>query len=345
MSFLGPRLAKLQQKITPSQAILLSAPSDIQYFTDFQFLVPAEREAYALLTKKQAYLIHNQFSPVVNHQKIINLPGCNLKKLLKHLDIVQQQHSFKTILVDESSLFVKEHQALQQKSSWQVRGLAKQLIWELRMSKDTSELAKIKKAVKISQQAWQQLEPQLTTGMTELAVKELLETQLKKLGSPQPAFPTIVAFGQHTALPHHQPTDQKLTSETAILIDFGASYQGYCSDMTRTIWFGTKPDPEFIKVEKLVKQAYQAAKQKLKAIAALKVKNLDQAARQVIKKAGYGDFFIHTTGHGLGLDIHEPPSINWKNQQPIKPGMVFTIEPGVYLAGKFGYRYENTVWT
>ena len=115
--------------------------------------------------------------------------------------------------------------------------------------------------------------------------------------------------------------------------------------MTRSFWFGDKPTQEYLKVKKTVHQAYQAALAKLTQPLTnqLQAKDLDQAARSVISLAGYGPKFIHTTGHGLGLDIHEPPSLNWRNDQEIKPGMVITLEPGIYLNGRFGCRHENTI--
>ena len=130
-----------------------------------------------------------------------------------------------------------------------------------------------------------------------------------------------------------------------ILIDLGATVNGYHGDMSRTVWFGKKPSPEFLKVEEVVKAAYQEAVSALKNRQGQQIlaKDLDQAARGVITQAGYGKNFIHTTGHGLGLDIHENLSLNWNNEQPILPQMVITIEPGIYLEGKFGYRYENMV--
>ncbi len=138
-----------------------------------------------------------------------------------------------------------------------------------------------------------------------------------------------------------------------VLWDFGATVNGYRSDMSRSFWFGKTPSADFKKVKKLVHQAYEAAVKTLvvgsagtapkENSSARTAQLVDQAARELITAAGFGAQFIHTTGHGVGLDIHEPPSLNWKSPAPLKPGMVVTVEPGIYLEGNLGYRHENTV--
>jgi Xaa-Pro dipeptidase len=178
-------------------------------------------------------------------------------------------------------------------------------------------------------------------GVTELQLAEECEVLFKKYGSNQLAFPPVIAFGSHTALPHHQPTNTALKKEMAVLLDIGGRVDGYCGDMTRTWWFGDVVPEEFTKLEKIVLEAYAAG------LAAVHVgcgsDEIDQQARNVIDKAGYGKYFIHTTGHGVGLEIHEQPSVYFKKKVLLPEHAVFTIEPGIYLDGKFGYRYENTI--
>lgn len=194
---------------------------------------------------------------------------------------------------------------------------------------------------------------QLTAGMTEQDIQLLIEKNMREQGAFELAFPTIVAFGDHSALPHHQPSNRPLRGNDAVLIDCGAKWQHYCADVTRTVWFGNTPDPEFAKIENVVKNAYQKAvvSCKLSVVstvesqhaAPLQATSLDKTARDLITAAGYGQQFIHTTGHGVGLYIHEQPSLNLHNETVLKPGMVITIEPGIYLEGKFGYRFENSI--
>lgn len=337
------RIITLQKNIQDNEAFLLSNPMDIKYFADFDWLVPAEREAFLLITKNSAYLIHATFSPVKNISGIQTRAGCYPHQVVKHIIGILQNDSFTKIHLDAESMYVNEYQALQKVPEIALHNLNRDLIWQQRMIKDNQEISYIQKAIEISLAAFEHAQTQLKVGMTEKAIKDLLETYCKQHEAETMAFPTIVAFGPNAALPHHQPSDEVLQDNTAILIDFGAKYNGYCADMTRTIWFGEKPDTSFIEIKSIVDDAYETALQKLKTTQSLSAKDLDSTAREVIEAKGYGSYFIHTTGHGVGLDIHEPPSLNWQNQQFLEKNMVITIEPGIYFDGEFGYRYENTI--
>ncbi|MBU1885027.1 aminopeptidase P family protein [Patescibacteria group bacterium] len=345
-NFSKSRLDNLQSNLKDNRAILFSTPNDIFYLTNFNFLVPEEREAFLIVTQKSALLLHASFSPYQPSNDIIPIKGNSIDKLKQQFEYLHQQEGVTQLLVDKTSLFVNEYEAIQKLSFLKISGLDRQLIWQLRMIKDEEELVFLKKAAKLTSQALHTSIAKLEAGITEKQVKDLIESELKKVNSKRPAFPTIVAFGSNSALPHHQPTDKKLTSEAVVLIDCGATVNNYCGDMTRTTWFGNNPNPEFTKIEQIVKQSYQSALKRLSKKSTnqpILARDLDQAARQVIVNTGYGDDFIHTTGHGLGIDIHENLSLSWKNQQEILPNMVITIEPGIYLDNKFGYRYENTV--
>jgi Xaa-Pro aminopeptidase len=368
----NPRLSKLIASIPQQTAWLLSQPNDIRYFSDFGFLVPTEREALLFVSANHVGLIHATFSPVTGEPGISYYEGCHVTRLTTHLEAIREQSQFSNLLIDADTLFVSEYQILKKIKGLRIANLDHQLIWQFRMIKDEREQELMRQAGQITHQAFQALRPQLKAGMTEIDVKDLLEAKLHQLGSPSTAFPTIVAFGEHSALPHHQPTNKPLETEMSILIDFGATSDGYCADMTRTIWFGKKPAASFLEIESIVKAAYQAVIERMEmknedgdgerdgslqkngsvkggdverrgGRRQLQAKHLDYAARSLITKRGFGHEFIHTTGHGLGLDIHEQPSLNWKNTDPILPGMTLTVEPGIYLEGEFGYRYENTI--
>lgn len=343
VSFIQTRLKALCKNFENNQALLLTNPNDIFYFSNFNFLVPEEREAFLIITKKTTYLMHASFSPYQKQSGITGIKGCSLDKIKDQLQDIYNQEKITELIIDETSLFVDEYKALKQLSFLKLTGLARQIIWKQRLIKDKNELSHMRKAAQISSQVMKTVLTELEVNMTEKEVADHIEEKMKQAGSQQPAFPTIVAFGSNAALPHHQPTDTKLVAETAILLDFGATVNNYRSDMTRTIWFGKKPSSEFKKVELVVKQAYQAVLDRLSGDQPVLAKNLDQAARGVITEAGYGERFTHTTGHGVGIDIHENLSLNWKNKQKILPNMVITVEPGIYLENMFGYRYENTI--
>lgn len=339
------RIKQLSQFLNKDQAVLLSTPTDITYLTGFAHLVPEERESLLLITPSTNIFFHASFSPFESPSGVNSIKGCSLQKVAAEVKKLHQENDLGELLIDKSSLFVNEYESLEKLSFLEIAGFDRQHIWKLRTIKDKGELENLKKAAQITSRAIASTLKSLKVGMTEIQLKEIIETELKKAGSEKPSFPTIVAFGPNSALPHHQPTDTVLKPEMPILIDLGATVNDYHGDMSRTIWFGKKPAAEFLKIEKIVKAAYKAAldflaNRKDKQVLA---RELDQAARSTIKKAGYGKEFIHTTGHGLGLDIHENLSLNWNNIQPILPQMVITIEPGIYLENKFGYRHENMI--
>lgn len=209
----------------------------------------------------------------------------------------------------------------------------------LRTLKDEDEAARIKAAHLLNDAAVAAAFAALKPGMTEAQVVELIEAHYKANGAAT-AF-CSVCFGGNGAFPHHHPGATTLGENMAVLIDTGCVLDGYPSDMTRCRWFGPDPDAEFLKVRDLVEAAVQAA------LAAAKPGALacavDAAARDVITEGGYGDRFLHRTGHGLGIDIHEPPYITGTSETPLAIGNVFSIEPGIYLEGKFGLRLEEIV--
>ncbi len=343
------RLQKLQQQISPHSAWLLTDAVDIHYFTGFATLVPEERESFLLLTRTAAYLLHATFSPAPAQDGVTLMSGTSLSFLRKNVSDALTKHELTELKVDKTRLFADEYDVLHELKI-PLDHLDKKHIWELRSIKESAEIELIRRASTIARQTYDQLRSQIKVGQTEKDIQKLLESEMLKLGSEKPAFPTIVCFGEHGALPHHQPTSTKLTANTPILLDFGATVEGYRSDMTRSFWFGQKPSDDFKRIEHIVQTAYQAALAKAKTITTLgttdsplTAADIDSVARNLITEQGFGEEFIHTTGHGLGLDIHEQPSLYWANKAVLKLGMVITIEPGIYLEGQFGYRYENTV--
>lgn len=338
------RLALLQSTLEPDSALFLTTGTDIEYLTGFESLVPEEREAFLVVTSTKGFLIHASFSPTPSATSVEKISGTQLSLVLPHLKEIVSQTGFKTLLIDKTHLFADEYEAIQQLENVTLGTFDRQVLWNFRMLKEADEIAAIQQAGTIAVQAFDQLQTRITVGMTEKEIQRLLDTLMTDLGSEKPAFPTIVAFGPHGALPHHQPTDTPLTPETPILIDFGATYQHYRSDLTRSWWFGSQPTTEFTKIKNLVDEAYELTLDHLNNHAAtLTAKSVDEICRRFLSEAGYGAEYIHTTGHGVGLDIHEPPSLYWKNPVPLAPQMVLTIEPGIYLNDKFGYRWENTV--
>ena len=204
------------------------------------------------------------------------------------------------------------------------------------------EMEKISKACSIAEEGFLKLLPEIKEGMTETEVAALLEYNMRALGAYSTSFDTIVAFGTHAAVPHHETGERKLKFGDEILIDFGCKVDGYCSDITRTFLFGDdKKHDEFKKAYRAVLEAHEAVKAELKA--GMTGKQADAIARDLLEKYGYAKYFTHSLGHGIGLNIHEFPSLSTRSETRLENGMVFSDEPGVYLAGEFGIRIEDTV--
>ncbi len=208
--------------------------------------------------------------------------------------------------------------------------------------KTESELSHIARACEIAEDAFNLLLPEIKEGMTEKEVAALLEYNMQRLGAKGLAFDSIVAFGAHASVPHHETGESKLKFGDEILIDFGCKVNGYCSDITRTFLFGDdKNHQEFKKAYQAVLTAHNLVKEKL--TAGMTGIEGDAIARNYLTEQGYGNLFTHSLGHGLGLNVHEFPSVSPKGDTVLENGMVFSDEPGVYQAGEFGIRIEDTV--
>ena len=206
----------------------------------------------------------------------------------------------------------------------------------LRVIKSPEEIALIRRAIAITQDAMAATFAQLTVGTTEVEVSQVLSREMQQRGAPGGG---LVQFGPSSALPHGGPGGPKLEREMVVLIDCGCTVGGYQSDITRTIWFGDHPSDEFVKVFNVVHDAQTAAIELGRP--GTPCQDMDRAARRLIASAGYGQFFTHRLGHGLGMDGHEPAYLVEGNTTPLEPGMVFTDEPGIYQLGKFGVRIED----
>jgi Xaa-Pro dipeptidase len=212
---------------------------------------------------------------------------------------------------------------------------------DLRICKDAQEAAATRKAVKIAQDALKATLPFIKAGRTEKQIAAELTLQLLRAGSDSEfPFEPIVSSGPNSANPHAVPSERVLQRGDLLVIDYGAIYDGYISDLTRTFAIG-EVEPEFSKIADLVLQANTAGRQR--ATSGIHAGDVDKAARGVIEKAGYGTYFNHRTGHGIGMEAHEPPYIFGENELVLQPGMCFTVEPGIYLPNRGGVRIEDNI--
>jgi len=214
------------------------------------------------------------------------------------------------------------------------------VIEAMRLCKQEEELAKIRKSVQLNEDVLQEVVKTFTPGMTEREAALRIEDAMRRKGAERPSFETIIAGGPNGAKPHAVPSDRPLHDGEPIIVDMGLQLDGYCSDMTRTVFLGP-PDPKAVELSRIVRRAQKAAIAKVRAgIAACDV---DRVARQLITKEGYGREFGHGLGHGVGLAVHEAPSVNRRNHKKLRAGMVITIEPGIYLPGWGGIRLEQMI--
>ncbi len=214
------------------------------------------------------------------------------------------------------------------------------VVEKLRMIKSADEIARIRRSVLTNSQAFEATIRSIRPGVSEASIAAKLEFEMRRRGAERAAFDTIVAAGDRSALPHARPTARLVAKDELLLIDMGACQDGYMSDMTRVLFVG-RPGPK-------VKQMYAAVAQaQLAAIDAVRpgatAGQVDRKARQVLESEGFGKAFVHSTGHGLGLEIHEPPRIGKRDGTRLEAGMVITIEPGAYVRGFGGIRIEDTV--
>ena len=252
-----------------------------------------------------------------------------------------QRKKWKRIGFEKTGLTFEGYQTLKDElpmgSSLKPVGAA---IEELRAIKSPEEIEKIRRSVVLNSQAFEATVRRIKAGDSEAEIAAELEYQMRRRGAQHAAFETIVAAGERTALPHAQPTGRRLANNELLLIDMGASLDGYASDMTRMLFLG-RPGTAVRSMYRAVLEAQLEATASVRE--GVTAQHVDRAARRVLKEHGLEKAFVHSTGHGLGLEIHEPPRIGKKDRTPLKAGMAITIEPGAYLQGIGGIRIEDTV--
>ena len=222
-------------------------------------------------------------------------------------------------------------------------GLAGEVLGDLRVRKDDAELDAMRRAGAVADETVRDLRElgEEALGMTEAELAAEIEKLLEANGGTGVSFDTIVGAGPNGAKPHHHHSDREIEAGEPVVLDFGTRVGGYPSDQTRTLVFGGEPSEQVQEVHEVVQEAQQAGVEAVEP--GVTAEAVDTAAREVIEEAGYGEEFIHRTGHGVGLDVHEEPYIVEGNDRELEPGMVFSVEPGIYRPGEFGVRIEDLV--
>ncbi|PKK40643.1 Aminopeptidase YpdF (MP-, MA-, MS-, AP-, NP- specific) [Clostridiaceae bacterium JG1575] len=327
---------KAAMKKHHATSLVLSDPSSIFYLTGHWFS-PGERFLALLIPlNKEPLLFLNELFPCPKS------PGVTVKSFpdtVNGVALLAEEIDGPCIAVDKEwpAKFLLD--LMDRKKEAQFI-LATPIADAVRRIKDAKEQDQMRVASHLNDQAMCALWGHIDGTQSEEEVTSFLHQTYKKLGTEGPSFTAIVAYGANGSDPHHETDESHVTSGDSIILDIGCKKDSYCSDMTRTVFY-REVSPEARKVYEIVQEANRQG------ILAARVGNrfsdVDRAAREVIERAGYGPYFTHRTGHGIGIDVHEPGDVSQVNDQIIEEGMIFSVEPGIYLPGKFGVRIEDLV--
>ena len=341
--------AALQPTAGKADALLVTHPQDVRYLTGFTgsnaaLVVPLRRgkagksSVRPILFTDGRYI--EQAHQQTKHAGVVIARGPVLREACAWM----QKHAIAHCAFDAEHTTVATLDLLRRSiPAHQRRGFFQAIapvVATLREIKEPEEIARLRAAATLGCSLFEQLLVAIEPGRQEVEIAAQLEFAARMAGAEAMSFETIVASGARSALPHGLASRQRLPRRGFVVLDFGVMLSGYCSDMTRTVHLGPATAAE--------RYAYEAVLEaQLAAVAAVRpgaaCEEVDEAARSVLRRAKLADFFTHSTGHGVGLEIHEGPRIAARQRQPLEPGMVITIEPGVYLPGRFGIRIEDMV--
>ncbi|MCX7759686.1 MAG: Xaa-Pro peptidase family protein [Hydrogenothermaceae bacterium] len=331
------RLKEAQENIKNHNldCFFFSSHSNVFYLSGF-----SSSNAYIVLTPEKGYFLTDGRYYEGAKEKVTHLEVILIKKLSETLRQIFQDLNIKKVGFEKDKVSVSFYEKL--KSDFQeiqFEGFDG-FLNNIRMVKSEEEIEIIKDAVIKTDKIFSKILENINSFDTELSVRRKIVDLIFEEGGTSESFPAIVATGKHSAIPHHETSLTKIEKNSPLLIDMGMKLKGYCSDFTRTIFIG-KPNQKLIDIYNIVKEAHLEAVSVVKT--GIQIKEIDIKARSVIEKYGYGEYFIHSTGHGIGIDIHEEPRIYKDNEDILKENTVFTIEPGIYIPDLGGVRLENIV--
>jgi len=315
---------------------LVTETTIMQYLTGFSggslLLVPRNEESILFV-----YGVNYEAAKVKTRGASVELVKPEedlLKKIIKRL------RDLKIRNVGFDSLKASTYLKLKESSDEIMFKDAGDIIWTLRKVKTPSEISLIRKAAELTSRGMRRAAEVIEAGLSEREVAAEIEYEMRKAGSDGVSFDTIVSSGPNSAFPHGGCADRVIKKGDLVIIDVGAKYRDYCSDQTRTFIIG-KPSSKQIRIYETVRRAQELAVKSVQA--EVKASEVDRVARDHISKAGYGEYFVHSLGHGVGLDVHEPPTLSPKSKDVLVEGNVVTVEPGIYIPGFGGVRIEDTV--
>lgn len=329
----------LSQNSTDS--LFLSDQHNVSYLTGFSGLSPNEREGFFLVTKKSAYLL--TFPTYFGMYKGKNdtfqtLCITSTKRLSDHLSEILKKDSCKNMGIEKQNLTLSEFESLQKKLTV-LMIQTENIVEKLRIIKSEEEITKIKKAARIADETFTSILPLIKEGISEKKLAVSIESSIK-METEDVSFSPIVAFDQSAAIPHYMPNPNVIAKkQSLILLDFGAKYNGYCSDMTRVVFIGTPKASD----KKIYDTVLEAQKKALNALVpGVTGAKIDGIARTIIENAHF-PVYQHGLGHGVGTAIHEDPKLRQDSVDVLQENMVVTVEPGIYIEGSCGVRIEDLV--
>ena len=329
------KLIELLREASLTGAVIRSS-ANIYYFTGYRGsgLLLISLDGLPMLYVSPLYY---ELAEETVHEgiQVIKLePGSRIENVLDGLpDSVKSRLGY-------DSLSAEEYLKISERLGGSMTSISKK-IWRLRMVKEESELERIRKACEISSKCMELASEIISAGVTEAEVKAEILKEMITLGGEKPAFDVIVASGPNSSKPHGSPRDRVIEPGDVVVVDLGAVYEGYCSDITRTFYVGSKPESDVARVYEIVEKAKCEAENATRI--GVKASELYRRAYETLSSAGYGEYFLHGLGHGVGIEIHEPPSLKPDSDDVLSEGMVITIEPGVYLPKRFGVRIEDSL--
>lgn len=327
------RLKKLRSLLHEKEAYLILNPADIRYFSGMK----SSNIALLVTEKRQLVFSDARYLHLIQSQQLFE-PVVLQKSLIAGVCEIAGQMEFQKLIIEPGDILYSDYLMLQELTDKEiVQG--NRLTKNLRMIKTKKELEAVQRAQEIAEKAYDEVLNEVRPGNTSKRIAAKLDYLMNLYGSEEPAFETIVVSGEDTINCHGVPNDRPIETGDFVLFDFGATWNGYRSDMTRTVGIGSLTETK-IHLYQTVLQAHLLALEAVRP--GMEVNNLDKIARDYIEKAGYREF-LHSLGHGVGLDIHEQPSISLRNTDILREGMVITIEPGIYVKGVGGVRIEDTV--
>lgn len=327
--------------LNEGEVLLVSSLVNVNYLTDFDgsfgwCLVwrDGDRLRKFLITdaRYKGY-VEGKVSEGVEICDLFKRPDENLKAFV-------EGKKLRKIGFEAGAVTVKKLKEFQEKTDFIEWVAFDDVVEKMRMIKNEMEIDLIMKSQEITKEIFKTIKHELAVGMTEMDVAWRIECLAREKGCGGLSFTPIVAFNEHSACPHHKNTDRKFKDGDLVLVDMGVVWKGYCSDMTRMIFTGEMTAKQR-EVYGVVEEAQKTAIEKISA--GMTGVKADAIARDVIKNAGFGKEFCHSLGHGVGLEIHEKPTLSLKSKDTLEKGMVVTVEPGIYLEGEFGVRIEDLV--